>query len=410
MNIGELENAKIELEKQKKQNNDQIAISDKKIKMSKVNSLGFKNGTIMVFSATSYILLLLTSTILAKFFGTGVITNIFPGFTYPIALVGSSLGIGAMAKTLIYKKFQIKEKSEKFSTAKTSTDKLEEEIHYQIELEKAKNRNRAIDETIKAFNTDKTTSKEISICKTIPQTKKEAEAKVKEISAIIKEQYDKLDILTTQKVLHDRFCAIRQKFQEKAEVTAALMISGLLAMLPTVFFPKLMIKGIMPASSVLEALTVSFVPFVAGAIGGGIYAIKRNKDYKKAFDSLNAELGEDALDPSLDKKYKSAYEEQQEIEKSIENQIRNISLAEVKLVKNKRYINAFMTEENINKDIQFQDYPKLHITEEMMEDVLEYTEMYEKYEQSEEEILKPVEEKNHTLVKKRISEKNLKNK
>lgn len=428
MNLEEFEKTKKELEKSKEQNNEQIMISDERTRMSKVNSLEYKGGTTLFFSMLAYTVLLLTSLGLTKSLGTGVITNVFPGFTYPVALIGGSLGIGTIARTLFDKKFQTKERLKQFSTAKTQAEKLEEEIHYQIELEKANNRNRAIDETIKVLNSNQTMLSRISSRydlsdRTAPQTKEEAEEKAKELSTIIKEQYDKLDILTTQKVLHDRFWRLRQKFQRKTDTMMTSMISGLFTM-AFGSFPTMVIKDIMPSSSVLGTLAVPLAPLVAGVVGGSAYMIKRNKDHKKVFDNLNAQLGENALEENLDKRFESAYEEQQEIERLIETQIRDISLAEFQLQENKRCLDTFMTEEDKKKEILFKDYPPLHITEETRQAVLDHPELHsglsvrvkmgkfytdEEYEQRREEVLsKPLpggEEKGPTLVKKRIPPK-----
>ena len=101
MNNIQFEKAKKELEETKKQNDEQIAISDERTRMSKVNSLGYKGCTTLFFSMLAYAVLLLTSLGLTK---ASVIANVFPGFTYPIALIGSSLGIGTIGRVLFDKK------------------------------------------------------------------------------------------------------------------------------------------------------------------------------------------------------------------------------------------------------------------------------------------------------------------
>lgn len=423
MYIEDFEKSKKELEKAKEQNNEQIAISDERTEIANINQMEYKGITTLTFSILGYTVLLTTTAILTKSLGASAITNIFPGFTYPIALIGSSLGIGTITRTLFDKKYQTKERLKAFSTAKTQAEKLEEEVHYQIELEKANNRNRAIDETIKVLNSNQTMLSRISSRydlsdKTALQSKEEAEKKAEELSNIIKEQYDKLDILTTQKVLHDRFWRIRQKSQRRTEVMMTSMISGMFTMFFTAF-PTLMIKDIMPSGSLSASLAVPLAPLVAGVVGSSAYMLKRNKDYKEVFNNLNAQLGENALAENLDKRFESAFEEQKEIESLIESQIRDISLVEVQLQENKRYLDTHITEEENKKAILEQPFPQLKITEKTREDVLTHPERYtncdvrtrmgkfytdEEYERRIEEILnRPLpdrEEKGPTLVKK----------
>ena len=332
-----------------------------------------------MFSMFAYIALLFTSLGLAKSLGASVITNIFPGFTYPIALIGGSLGIGAIGRVLFDNKFKVRERLKAFSTAKTQAEKLEEEVYYQIELEKANNRNKAIEKSIKVLNSNQTMLNRISsrydlYDKTAPHSKHEAEKKAEELSAIIKGQYEKLDILSTQKVLHNRFWKIRQKFQRRAETMMAPMLSGLFTMFFGIF-PTMIIKDVMPSGSLLTTLSVPFAPLVAGVVGGSAYMLKRKSDYKKVFNNLNAQLGKNALVETYEK-FEGAYEEQQELESLIASKIRDISVAEVQLQENKRYLDTFTKEEEKKEDVLFKDFPQLYITEETKKDVLEHSERY----------------------------------
>ena len=96
----------------------------------------------------SYLVIFLISLVLIKNLGIITFTNIIPALSYPAIVVGGSLGIGTLINNLINKKFQTKKRLKVFSTAKTQTEKLKEQLHYQIELEKAINRNLVINQTI----------------------------------------------------------------------------------------------------------------------------------------------------------------------------------------------------------------------------------------------------------------------
>ena len=180
MNQEEFEKSKNELEKEKEKNNELIAINDERSRMLKANSLEFKGETILFFSALAYMGFFLTTIILSNTPVASVISKALPGLSYPITLLGGSLAIGTIARTLFDKKFKTKERLKSFSKAKTQAEKLEEEVHYQIELEKANNRNKVIDETINILNSNQAMLNRISSRydlkdKTAPQTKEEAE-------------------------------------------------------------------------------------------------------------------------------------------------------------------------------------------------------------------------------------------
>jgi len=399
MNNEEYKKSKKELEKAKEQNNEIIDISDERMRMSKVNSLEYKSGLTLVFSMLAYTVLLLTS----KALGASVITSIFPGFTYPIVLIGSSLVIGTVGRVLFDKKFQVKDRLKEFSTAKTQAEKLEEEVHYQIELEKANNRNNAINQSLKDLDSNQILLTKVLrrfnlSDKTAPQSKEEAEKIIDELTTHLKEQYNKLDIFSTKKVLHDRFWKIRQKFQRRIQTMTAIMLSGLFSM-AFCSFPIMLIKDVIPSGSLMSILAVPFTPLIVGAVGGSLYMLKRNKDYKKVFNNLNDKLGEDALEEDLDKRYEDALQEQRNLESIITTKISDISSIAVKLQENKRYLEAYITDgENKKEGLDdFKEYNNI--------DVKTYTEKYfegnEQEEYVEESLLSDTEEKGPKLIKRK---------
>lgn len=312
---------KKELENAKRQNNEKINISGERTRMAKVNQFEYKCFTALFFSMLAYALLFVITILLG-------IDNMLTGFSYPIILIACSLALGVIGRILFDKKFKVKERLKAFSNAKTQAERFQEEVYYQIELEKAKNRNEVIDEVIKVFNSNqsmfgKTFGRYVLNDKNAPQINEEAESKMEELSVFIKEQYDKLDILTTQKVLHDRFWKVRQKFQRRSETIVLSMLCGIFTMFFCAF-PTLRKGG---TTNIIEP----FILLAIGIVCGSVYMLKRNRDYKKVFNNLNSGLGENALEENLDKTFESALEEQKQIEEQIETQIRDISLAEVGL-------------------------------------------------------------------------------
>ena len=146
MNIEEIEKTKLELEQSKQENDKKINLYDERTRMSKVNSFENKAINIFAFSMFGYLPIFLASSALINNIGVAAFTNVIPALSYPAIVIGSSFGVGTLLNSLLNRKFKTKERYKSFSTAKTKTEKLEEEISYQIELEKAKNRNKAINE------------------------------------------------------------------------------------------------------------------------------------------------------------------------------------------------------------------------------------------------------------------------
>jgi len=352
MIIEDFEKTKEQLEEQKKENNKKIVLCDERTRMAKVNSFEYKAGTTLTFSMVGYFAIFLASSALIKGIGVTAFTNVIPALSYPAIVVGSSLGVGTLINTLMAKKYQTKERLKAFSIAKTQTEKLEEEIHYEIELEKANNRNLVIDQAINVLNSNESMLRRISSKydisdKSTLKTEEEARKRIEQLSTFIKEQYDKLDILSTQKVLHDRFWRIRSKFQKSTDIIMAAVISGMVTMHFT-GFPLMMVNEAITYSTEIANLATIFSPFIAGIIGASGYMAKRNKDHKKVFDSLNSQLGENAL-PEIYEKYEGAYEEQEEIKALIETQIRDISLAVIQLKEEQQVLESMESKTNQEK-------------------------------------------------------------
>lgn len=353
MKLEDLQNVKQQLEKQKQQNNKKIDLYDEKARMSKVNSFENKVINTLGFSLIIYLPILLASSLLVKNIGFISFTNIISELSYPVILFSSSFGIGSLINSLISKNYKIKERYKAFSNAKTKVEKLEEEVHYKIELEKVKNRNKVINETIKLLESDQAIINKISSRydlkdKNLPQTKEEAERKVNELSNVIKKQYDKLDILTTQNVLHNYFWRIRSNIQKKLDIMITSMMTGLFAMIFTVL-PLMTIKDTLTYISLFTSLSTVFLPFIIGAVATSIYVIKRNKYYKKVFDIFNLKLEGNSLE-EMYKNIDGAYEEQEKIKSLIKNQIKDISLTKVQLQENKINLSSNFSEENSKKE------------------------------------------------------------
>lgn len=341
MQIEDFKKSKKELEKIKEQNNEKISMNERKFRLVNYNQLETKALITCFFSIISYMVFFGTALFLMKLSSINIIKNILKVFSYPGILLGCSLMIGIPATTLFYKKYNNKNKLKEFFKAKTQLQKLEEEIDYQIELEKANNRNKAIDESIILLDKNQSILNKMSnrydlIDRNAPKNKDEANQKSEELSSMIEKQYDKLDLLVTKKVLHERFWRVRNKWTRSINSTFASIVVGIF------IFAFSNFQSLLFASGSISSFASAIVPFIVGIIGSNIYITKRNENYKMAFNNFNNKLGENALVEDL----YSAIDEKEEIESLIENQIKDISLSTVQLQETRRYLDSYLIGEN----------------------------------------------------------------
>lgn len=317
-----------ELENKKEYNYQQALINDEKRRMAQVNTFEYKTMENLFFSALAYFVLFILTSILYKILGPIVITSALPGIALPATLIGCSLAIGTLSKNLLHKKYNLKNRLKSFSKATNNKEILEEEIYYQIESEKAMNRVKALDYTINNL-------KKISL--------NEDELKNNDnISFILDEEYDTLDILTTKKVLHNNFWKTRDKSEKIMNTFRNSIIIGIIAFIfaniPSTLFGALFTNLLIPIS-----------PLIIGTTAGFVYMLKRNNTYKKMFNKFNSTLNEYALKEDLNSKTQDALSEKELLNHLIATQIKKISFLEAKKQELNNNSNIFENkEEKVN--------------------------------------------------------------
>lgn len=345
------ERIKSEFEKEKEQNNEQILINSKRAKLSQLNQFELKAQLILAFSMLGSIGVFAVGMLLTKIFGITTITNIIPAEIFPVVLSGGALTIGTIINKVVYKKQKIKEKFKAFSTSKTQTDKLEELVYYQTQLQKTYNRNKVIDEAISVLNSNQSVLNKISIRydlidRNSPKTEEEAKQSIKELSSFVKERYEQLDLLTTKEVLNNNF----GKGNLDIIVTFLyLMVGMMMVSFVTSLIPTWMLKDVIMNGSLY--FTVSLLVAFGPIVGTGMYMIKRIKDHKKVFNKLSAQLENNALTDKLDK--------------SIDTQIRELSVALVQLKEQEKILETIIEDEaKTNANNQDLEKTMQHIIEE----------------------------------------------
>lgn len=328
------------------QNNGKIIrTSYERKELSYVNQLEYKTAETVAFSMFPYLLCVaILFGVVAKIGINSFLIKTFLATGFPYIISGISLGFGFIVRKIFDKKNKIKERMKSFSTANTQSEKIQEEVKYTIEMEKTKNRNKAIQQTLNMLRTNQSAinslSKKYDIYgKKLLQTEEETKKNVGEFSKLLDNKYAELDILTTKKVLNEKFRIVRSKTQRIAD----FIITGLIGITYTLIylgFPIILTSISTRKYMQSTRLMYLFVPLIASFIGVGGYMVKRQKDYMKVFNNLNNELGVNALP----KKIKNVEEEKKEIDSKIDKKIGEISIIEAELQEQKRIM------ESIQKD------------------------------------------------------------
>lgn len=252
-----------------------------------------------------------------------------------VMITGGSLLVGAVGTKLLNKKKKIKERLQPFTDAKTEAEKLEVEVKSEVEVEKAENRNlilqKAVDFIVSEQKARKDLAKQYDMRdKNLDKSPEEIQTEVESLSRTLEEKYGELDLLIFQKVLNDYFWGVREKANLFLNTSVVSILGGAFTMC-CMNVPTLIFRDYLPDDfSLVHAIT----PAIVGAIGSGCYMLKKNQVYSKAFQSLNKQLGENAL-PN---KTKSIYNDQEEIRSKIELAIDDLGKLKAQLLVQKQYL------------------------------------------------------------------------
>lgn len=353
MNEYNIEKTIKELEDQIEENNHEILVNDEKTRMAKANRFESKVETTVAFSLLPYLGLATTSAVLIA---NGTMTNVvgsIPPESIPLIILGGSLGIGTIARKLLEKKYKIEERLRAFTNAKTDKEKLEEELRHEIEIEKIENRNRTLEEakeTIKANQAmiNSLSSRYNISDKNMPLTKEELEYKVEELTNVLKQKYEELDILTTQIALYRKFSKVKSKADRVMDTAMNAMMGGMITMM-YVDMPIILMKDIIHYDNPNTAFISILAPFFAGIGGISAYTINKNKNISKTYNKLNNELENNSLpkdQEAIDTISLAA---------KIDNLIKEISLLLIQLYEQKRILerlNNNYVEDNKQEEIQ----------------------------------------------------------
>ena len=209
----------------------------------------------------------------------------------------SSLGIGTIGRELLQWKFKTKKKYKMFAKSHNSSERIYEEWKYNLELEKAKNKNDALNRAVEELNLNSTNTYEKD-CNVVT---KGCNEEIEKLKSNLEEQYKRLNVLTSQRKIHE--CTNFLKKESLVEkIASGVMIGGIFTLM----------YGCMPIIAIRDLLSSNYVSaymattFILGITSTIVFKIKSDNDIKKAFNSLNRELGEDALTDEMINTYSQA--------------------------------------------------------------------------------------------------------
>jgi len=256
------------------------------------------------------------SIIPSMFASIGIVFSVSAGLALPITgamgvALASSIAIGYAGQSIITS--ISKKKMKKFTGAKTNADILEEMMHYEMEIDKAENKKKALRKMYKTIESKQQILSDYSsefyqIDKYANLTPKDLKKRQEMVSKAYEERIEQLDVLTAQAYLKNKFRSRRKK-RERIEgiITSALMTS-----LPVCFLIGMPLSLELMRDVTMETfadfgkyIAMCFSPTLVVTPLSLPYFIKRDKDFMNAFNNLNQSLGENALSEKPNVEYEN---------------------------------------------------------------------------------------------------------
>lgn len=223
---------------------------------------------------------------------------------------------------LLEKCCELEEKLKIKSTAKTRTKRIEDKISMKIELEKLNNRMKLLSRTIDAYDTKISLGNYNIITPSTDLAISTIEENNRELLQLLEKEYEKLDILSTKKVLASQFGRVRLKGINKYDFGPFPFAGGLFSSL----FIGIPFQNIVNLPfSVSNLLLGLGIPFVAGFGATSYGIVKSTKQKKEAFDNLNNKLDEERLIDEISLDY-DTYKERIKINQLVDSKIQEIMI------------------------------------------------------------------------------------
>lgn len=264
------------------ENND--LIRNNSVKIHELNLLNFEDriGRISITSGLLYMIAFLSLCILQV-----------PGTLFPLLVIVSSFGPGAVINFLVEKKAKCKERFKKVSNSKNEVERLQEILKLEMDSEKLSNRNSIFANIEFKIKNDinlikKAKSKFYIKAKRTNYSKEELNNKINELENSLKEKFTLLDNLTDKSFLLNRKGIVDDKLNS---VFHSIMASSYTTILAGLTFFYYMINPL-PTPSFIPAFTVLGIS-ASTFIGSLVYYNLKRKNVNKAISSFGINLDEE---------------------------------------------------------------------------------------------------------------------
>ena len=339
LNIENFKKSKNELINKYNENVDKINLYSRRYKLMEDNKFETKTIGSLCLGLITYLM----SAAIIVITGVEKIISVIPADILPILLLAGSSVISLLFKKVYEITHGLKE-IKKFSSAKTYTEKLEEQLNYEIERAKLKNRNEAIEEALKTLKLNERYLTSFSQKYNIEKKKETTNnPSIEKEQKTLEETYEELDALTTKKILTTKFWSTRNKSNIYFDSILYGMLGGTLEMM------ALTVPFIHLAEHITYMNLISTLMMLAPAIGvtiGSVYIIRRNKNNMRIFNKFNTKLGKNAIND----KAKDYTKDTQKYDSQIIDAINKLSIAEIALQEQKRDIELFNSENVSNSE------------------------------------------------------------
>jgi len=253
--------------------------------------------------------------IIPTFIATDILIMPMAGLAMPVTTamgvaLATSIVIGYTGQKIITS--VSKKKMKKFTDAKTNADILEEMMHYEMEIDKSKNRKETLRKMYKSIESKEKISKDypnefyhIDKCENL--TTEELQKRKEMLTKAYNERIEQLDVLTSQKYLKNKFKSYRNK---KNRIENIIIGAFGISMLFSVFLGMPLSLELINKHASLGTLT-DFAKYIGMCFAPTIvvfplsipYFYKRNKDIMNVFSKLNQTLGENSLSENQNVEY-----------------------------------------------------------------------------------------------------------
>ena len=217
-----------------------------------------------------------------------------PGVIFPGATLFTSFALGYIGNSMMEKKARCKERFKNISKSKNESERIEEILKLEMEIEKLHQRNEVITRVNGKYNEENNMIKKFSKNEnyTIKKNKsnysrRELINKINELEHELKQKYTLLDNFSNQLVIKNKTKYLNDKLSPLFYSMMASVVPMAFSVMPIFSYTV----RPLPAPSVIPLIT-TFVPAIL-AFGGSLTYYGLNKKYtKKAIKSVNENISD----------------------------------------------------------------------------------------------------------------------